>query len=190
MPCRRRSSSTNASRDGAGGGTWWRRNCGARAPEAIRIAGRGRARRRSSRASSKAIDRAHAVAEEGEGAVEVGIDIGGQRGDQRAHAFEGRFGEARFAAGKSHGDGGPAGDTREAVAVPPPAWGKQKSRGSADAWALGNQAAGSACLRRRRARSLRFSGERVSSTGPGRGRRSDRRLFSSRRSRIFSKWPA
>ena len=32
----------------------WRRNCGARAPEAISMPGRGRARRRSSRASSKA----------------------------------------------------------------------------------------------------------------------------------------
>src|ERR1035438_2524850 len=49
--------------------------------------------------------------------------------------------------------------------APPPAWGKQKSRGAADVSALGNQAAGTDCLRRRSESSLRFSGERVSRVG-------------------------
>ena len=45
----------------------------------------------------------------------------------------------------------------------------EEARGSDDARALGNQAAGSACLRRRRARSWRFSGERDSRTGRAAG---------------------
>ena len=51
----------------------------------------------------------HAMAEKRESAVEVGIDVVGQRGHQRAHALEGRFGEARFAARQADGDGRPAG---------------------------------------------------------------------------------
>ena len=93
-----------ARREGAGGGTWLRRNCGARAAGSDQQ--RGQAARPAAQQAGQ-LERhrgSHAVAEEGEGLREVRLDGVGEGLDQRRHALEGRFGEARFAARQADGD--------------------------------------------------------------------------------------
>ena len=111
-----------------------------------------------------------------------------------AHAFEGRFGEPRFAArADARGRRSSRQRCRGSGGAPPPAWGNQKSRrGSRRDRCRGNQAAGARLLAEAqreqfallRRESLRGTASRADA------RRWRRRASRARRSRIFSKWPA